>query len=117
MMKLSLGVPKCNNVVMSPGAIIGPVVRWGNVLSMTVNKELQVRQTRLEGLFATIDEGALPEGVFPQGMRSLLPYNYADSFKVLGVTLGHVLGFEAHVTDVISRALVRQGVMAQLARR
>ena len=117
LMTLSLGVPKYNNSVMSPGAIIGQVVRRGSGLSMTVNKELQTRQARLEGLLATVSEEALPEGVFPRGMRGSRPYTYADLFKVLGVTLDHVMGFETHVTDVIGRVLVRQGVMAQLARR
>ena len=45
-----------------------------------------------------------------------MPYNYADSFRVLGVTLDERLGFEKHVSGVIGRTMTRHGAMAQLAR-
>ena len=53
---LALGIPKCNNLVMEPGKIIGTVLRRNNGLSNTVNKELPGRDRRLGELLTTIAE-------------------------------------------------------------
>ena len=51
---LKLGPPKCYNMVMSPGAIVGTVNRRSNMLSRTVGRELAARGRTLADLLATI---------------------------------------------------------------
>ena len=112
----ALSVNMCNNLVLSPGAMVGGVARRNNGFSATVNRELATRDRRLGALLDTVNEAALPRGAFPPSLRGRLPYVYRPEFRVLGVIFDERLSFEAHVTDFIGRASVSYGVMAQVAR-
>ena len=112
-----LGRTKRNNLALSPGTIVGPVFRRGNKLAATANKELPVRDRRFRELVAAIPAAALPADVLPSSLRDSLPYNYKTQFRVLGLELDETFGFEAEVENAIGRAMVRQRVMTQLARR
>ena len=115
-LRLVLGLGKCRNLVMSPGELIGTVFRRNNGLSRTVNKELLMRERRLGDLLETVEEEQVPWGVFPPILKTQLPYEYATSFRILGVTWDARMGFEARTEGVINRTMTRHGVMAGLAR-
>ena len=115
-LRLALAAAKCFNMVASPGELIGGVQRRSNGLSVTVNRELAMRDRRLGELLATVRECMLPNDVFPPGLRGHLPYGYQEEFRVLGVMLDSRMGMEAHVKDIIGRSMVRHGVMAQVGR-
>ena len=56
-----MGEPKRNNLVMSPGAIVGATVsRRGNRLWATANAELPARDRRLGELLASIADADTP---------------------------------------------------------
>ena len=116
-LKLCLGMEKCNNMVLSPEETVGGFYRRSTGLSATLSKELPERDKRLQDLLATFSEGNLPPGNFPNGKKQQLPYNYTESFKILGVLFDSHLGFQQHFHQVIKRASVRHGVMATLAQR
>ena len=67
---LGLGRPKCNNLVLSPGAIAGRVFRRGNGLSQPVSNELAMRYRRLEAHLESFGADALPSGVLPRDLRA-----------------------------------------------
>ena len=70
---LWLGEPKCNNLVISPGAIVGETVfRRDSRLSATAGAEPPARDRRLGDLLSSIADEQLPAGVFPResGMDS-----------------------------------------------
>ena len=79
-LSLQLELERRNNMVLSPGEMIGGVFRRNNGLSRTVNKELATRGRRLGGLLATIAEDQLPCGVLPAALRGQTPRENAFSF-------------------------------------
>ena len=114
---LQLGPPKCNNMVLSPGAMVGGVFRRANGLAASVNRELPKRDRRMRALLPTMTEADLPEGIFPPSFRTRLPFNFGEQIRLLGLIIDDGLTQEKQVDSVMRRVLVRQGVMAQLAKR
>ena len=109
-------MPKCFNLVMESGKIIGAALRRSNGLPNTAKKEMPARHRIRSELLMTIAEEQLPGGVFPPGLKGRLPHEYAQQVRILGVLFHGNAGFNAHTDDVIRRAMVRHGILARIAR-
>ena len=68
-------------------------------------------------LLTMMTEADLLEGIFPPSFRTRLPFNSGEQIRLLGLIIDDGLTREKQVDSVIRRVLVRQGVMAQLAKR
>ena len=114
---LILARPKCCNLVVSPGRMIGQVFRRKSGFTRSYQKDLP-KNDRLKDQRACLAEqmGDTPSDAFPLALREALPYAYTDPLKILGVWWDARLCFAEHIHRVLDRAKVRHGVMARLAR-
>ena len=60
--------------------------------------------------------GSVPAKVFPPGLRASLPFAYANSLRILGLLWDCRLCSTDHISGLLSRANIRHGVTARLAR-
>ena len=112
---LDLSVPKCNNLALSPGGFAGKIFRRNSGLTKTARKDAHKRDERIAKLAGSLQAESEKEGIFPEELKLRLPYNYQSVIKILGLHLDGKLGFTGYATTMVSKAMVRHGVMAQLA--
>ena len=79
---LVLTGPKCNNLILSPGATTQGVFRHNNGLPVTAKKDLPVRDKRLRELLSTSNDGALPFGVLPFGVVNIWGFANASVMRL-----------------------------------
>ena len=114
---LTQGSPKCRNLAISPGRILGYVFRQQAGHAMSYRRDLKKNDELKERRACTTElAGDVPQDVFPVVMRSSLPYVYSDPLRILGVLWDGRLSFMDHIKGALDRAGERHGVMARLAR-
>ena len=114
-LKMNISEPKCNNLVISPGGFIGKIFRRNSGLTKTAQNEAHKRDERIAKLAISLQGESEEEGIFPEECEKQLPYTYRPVIKILGMFFGEKLGFVEHANKITSKAIVRHGVMAQLA--
>ena len=114
---LMLARPKCRNLLVSPGRIIGQAFRRKTGYAETYRRDLKKNDVlREHRACAAEDAGDIPPDAFPIALRKKLPYEYSDPLSILGVWRDGRLRFAYHIKGVLGRATVRHGIMARLAR-
>ena len=112
---LHLSVPKCQNILMSPGGYVGDIFRRSPTMTQKARNEAEQRDNRLSTIAAMMGEAATEVGLCPEGIKDNLPYKYMKTIKLLGLQLDERLGFATHLAGILQKAIVRHGIMAQLA--
>ena len=114
---LRLCLPKSFNFVISPGLVTGPFFRRSPSERHRGGRGTPDLDAERNNLLATeTDDDLLAKGILPLSFRDRMPFAWKEEMVVLGVTLDPLLSFRAHVDNLISKAKIRHGVMAALAK-
>ena len=110
--------PKSQNFVVSPGGLDGGEIRRESGRLKANLRDMPKHDALIERCAAAAaeDGGELPEMYFPSALRAELPFKYVHSMRALGVIFDSRLYFSGHIEGLLSRAAIRHGVMARLAR-
>ena len=111
---------KTHNILLNPNVLAGGTYRRAPPVSALATKTRRARMYAQAARFSDVqleldpfDHPALqrPELIDAYGF----PYPLAESMRVLGVQLDEYMTLDEHLQSILSRAQVRQGILAKVA--